>query len=1616
MNYKFEKKFSEKHLDNFINKIFINLKENPEDTYYFDFIDTEWISNQELLVFTAILDLFHKKEIEYSIDFFQKGTFIEGNKRKALLLITLWDNWRINEIIPNFKDEKLCMKYLGFKPSLIQTLKEIYNINLLRTEFYEVNNNIVTPFQKLPFLEKYTDIDVINYLEKYNSLEDASKKIIEQEGLEHSFLNKSFGSIIIKELYENFLDHFSNPYFTCENVNAYFSLSVKNKIKEVEGERNLMDINNINKNNFLSEKLNETKNFFFDKNKKSFKNESYLEFSFLDFGEGIVNTLKQSFLNDSINKDPTDSNILKYAFEPVSSKSPIHLKHYSANNIPRGLFDVLSIVERYKGMLVARNNYGKILFDFSSDTDKYDKAFNSFGDQSESIFPGTLISIYIPVLKESNFDNSRINIRINYKKGLKIINEKIINLYSIFYSIKDMDLEKSDSYQSLIEILSNQINQNINSIKYINFRGCENFDERLTKKTIYYLVTDYNINLRNNIIALNPPSENIISQIKAEILSLNQAIRDFVVQPLPLIYNEENEINVKWIGVSEEEDEVVLNNLLFGEGNYSITKNDFKNPGEIVGNLNYFDIYGNLYSLLPSENDLLNFITKRRLELFSANSDKDFISRLIHDKNCIKKDGLYLCNGNYYQEQYLELNNLLDDIGSAKEICQMLLKEIRKKCKNLNLLNNEYIFLGVTSASDKILKQFREIDTSIVDGQIEVIDSYSFLNNEASNKIKKDKRYILVCDAISTGFLTEKVDEIIKNKNSELILVSAISNLIDPDFEGYNNFLEGYSHKLISLIDMPIKKYRRNDLNETHREQLDKVIRINPYTNTPITFRQDDTLFNKVLINNEDFLNLINDSDINIGFNIFNNLIHPYFFSLRGVLNSENEKIIRSENDSILKRCINKLEIDSIENIKLFYPKKSDIQFLILKNLKISVLKNGFEYFELDRFLSNNGWKFPHIGSHFEKIINNNYILLLDDGSCSGDSLLQMINEVSYFLPRKIYLLCIVGRVDDHKREFFSKLKSITSSDNNVVDVEVYFSSYWHIPTFNLSKNPYYDEIEWLKELLSFSNIPLFIQKTAENILEQINPIKLNKESIIKNYRYMIPKRESDPTYSESKYPKKDMLFVRDKIGQVIVYRYYVESFDWFNILIKKLEENKESDRRNRYKNIELLSMCLLYEPYLYEELCRVLPDFREKMEEFIQAIIFGNPKRNNRKINIDEDFYYNWSAKKKDLIHLLFIIYKSNMLEFLDKEKITKLFDFAKTVSAQEYIFYKITTFYNGQNNQKKLQTLKECINEISIDSVYNKLANSFLSFIRTLPQNKDFYSQLQRVKNLYENEEISPTTHKQREAISFYISELIVLSDIFIDKFKNSIDIPDEELSRVYRYWETVKSFLEEIISFVRTFKDFFNAFSETFLDSIISNRNSLLFNMMNVDDQINNVLYNWNISTKEDEEINKGKEAISIMNSAYRFIDNNFLKEDSIFYKIINNDYVTIEYFKQSLISNIKSKFNKEIKIKEKEDLKIFIPKVIFDKIIIEEIIYNLEKYADPLTIEVNSEYKESEKEFFIVIENKIVKNPNVKSTGIGLKRIDKLTKLKYIDMKYESYHQNSIFKQEFIFKKI
>lgn len=1574
MEIKLLKKFADKHLDVLMDSIHRNFQLKQDDKYIFDLTDVEYIANQELLVLSSLFSIFIDNNIEVEILLFKKGVSTnEIPSRVKKQIIELWVVWEVWRIIPDSD----YYKYFGLDGNSIEGLQEDEGYYPQKAELYTRHG--VTPFVQLDFINNYDANEIQKRINNVFKLSNAVKELLIKNNCYHPFTSNSLSTIITEELYLNFLDHSLESAFNGFNAFASMSISFKNSLND--------EFKYLNKLNFETEQIEEAKSFFFDFKNREYLNRPYIEFSFLDFGTGISNTLKDELPNTS------DSEILKFAFCHNSSRHPITVVDNKPENfIPRGLFDVLSIVQRYKGLLIVRSNNGKILYDFSK-TDNIVKAFSRFGDETH-FFPGTLISLYIPTLvnnkslKETSIKPEVVFQNINAK------NKFYLNLNDV---LKNINPRKETLYSDCLKALRNAILKNSNKplIIYLSFLGY-NYEERVSRKLLIYLLTDYDINIKTNIVIIHGPKEKVVNDIANNIKSLSSVYKKYKVHPLPIIkyHKDEDDILIKWLGVYDEDDIKKLDDLLYSE--FSLARSDFNEPNNLEGHILSYDSHGNLISNFPDRSELINMFKNEEDTLIKNN-----LANLLEENDGIVKNNrkdLYLCNGNYYQKEYIEINNIISSKEELVNVTRLFFKKLQSRISNIHNLK----FIGITSTSNKILQSFVDLEL-ISDKQFWAFENYhSFASEMDSENIKSNLDFILICDVISTGFLTKKLDNKLKELGSKLKHIGVLVSVIDETFRVENNYIESISTKLISLYDYKIKKYEASELEDELNDEDTNIIRINPFTNIPIRLSFVETSYNdsiifhtaieynkseKQIVFKNEFLKSVTSDNIKVGYYKFNNLIHPYFFDTKVILNNLP--------DSILKEAVSKINNKNLkkEKVGVFYPRNSGIKSdIFFTNLKTAIGNDKVEEIEIDRINTKEGWRFPHNSKHLSSKVDGNLCLIIDDGTSSGDSLMQMIDEISFYNAKEIIVLCFIGRVPDHKREFFSRISSINVKNGTEVKLSIFFATYWHIPTYYLESNPIIREANWLKRLNNIPNTPNNISKISKRILEAIEPQKEN----FKDYKYL-PKIKG----SKDAIPKKDLLRRREEIGKVIGYRLYVENFNYFNSFIKKYR-GKKTREKERFKEIELVCACFVYEPYLYDKLTNILPDVSELIEKFVKMLIYSfdsyHPLRS-----------YDWD--KKDIIHLFFIVFKDDKLvNELTPENFKKIIEFTKPKeSSLDYVLFKLLKYFpvnnHFENNFKYDLEFKMLIKDLIQSKTSNvDILKNYLSFINSLPSKGDFESQLYKLKAHYDKDD-AEDLHTEKKQFDHNVSKISVIIDEIISNIENFSKIKHKNIKNLKNLWMDIYLFIDPILSFTRSFPQFLKPSARLELYNLIEGAN--------IESVRSRMGYNSNSILSIDSDFKDIKVLQKLDENIERIQFT--IDKDSDFYKIILQNKTNLK----DLIELMKKEFSKQnvsFEIEFNDNFIFTVPLEYSKKLICKEIVTNFQNHGlkdSGLNCDVN--YDNNESCVTIILRNEIKRKDVTNSSREGLRCLNELSKSYIFGFNYKSYTVDEKFVQILKFKK-
>ncbi|MES2455545.1 MAG: phosphoribosyltransferase [Bacteroidota bacterium] len=1389
-------KFVEKNLDAFVGEFFVcfsNYKDSAR--YIFDISETHWISNQNLLFLGAILKYLYSSGIEFKVKFLTNDPSKPLDIRVAKQFVHIWDIWKLYQITG--KDD--FTPYFDIEGTYIDRLKEQYDIGSLSQEVYEAFE--ITPLLILDKLHTYSDHSLNQMLTTMVKLDGATRELLLLHNCHTLFEKNIINYILLKELYENFLDHFTSSAFNTQNDFAFLSMTLNAKLvagKKIQEQA----IPGFAAKNFKEEYDDQYLPFFYDAKSEKFRNRSFLEISFIDFGEGIPNTLRAQFQSATVaeiglSKNAEDSSIIRYAFKFDSSRHPLADKFRKNITIPRGLFDLLSIVKMSEGMIMIRSNYGKVLYDLS--TDKDIKSSVILFEKYCGFFPGTMITIYIPErLHNKKIDASAIKPVYGVPKTIgQRKSEEFISLFKIQDQIssKKDQLNKEEWYNSLFTKLTATFHRKkMNVNYYIDFSGYD-LDINITRKVIYFLISDYSINLTNNIFIINPPPFDFLEQMNQEIVMLTEVDRKFRIHPTPFIQVTEmgTEINIFWLGIYNRKDLKKLQFLQTPE--HGLSKDDFESPEDIVGHVNYYDSSGNLLSLIHSE-QLLDFfrrLKKSRRRKFSAQ---------FFDASVLRDEGrVYLTPKNLYHTTYLNplsaINNREMRLYFSEELNERLYEKVRSSDRL------KYVTLSEpakTIFQNLNIPVFPHIHLSVGENEID--------RHLLADKFTSGDVLLIICETITTGrFLSGLIDSLTEIGVS-VAYIACFTNMMD-DTE--SNALTSKIHPA-NIISLYTQKTVKLTLNKLRRSLLDstmEIIRINPFSGSPITSTAAKVFHKKNLVANFEFIDIIDQSQVKAGYFSFNHLIHPYFFDMDAVLKTRKtrEKLLNlvfsrysREHPNVLGRLS-----------ALFYPKDSGISYIDFTYLKDRIFKNQtMKIFELDRQSTKEGWRYSQIHNFSVEDYKEKAVFILDDGTCTGGSLIQMINEIALFDVSEIYVLTLISRLSEHQRELFLRMESIYGTSRSV-KVKVVFGCHWHVPTYHFEETPITRERLWINELQSIQNLLPGIKKLCDFLLKELS-FRDTKES---NNEYLLRSFAKENII-------KDLILKKDEVGKLTSFGLCREDFVFFDEIIAHYSKRNESP--NRYQLIELLCGVFLHEPYLYPDIKLLVPDVASKVEEFAVTLIWGNIwKPKSPKLD-RSTLTYKWVYK--NITHLFFIVFYDSMLfKFLKPEKLIQLIkECGKNEKDLDYILYNLMKYVPMNLEQSKSMKhggkvrilIEQCIESTELPENIRRHLKRFRSFMVTLPYHKnDYETLLSTIK----------TNYSRLSDSKYHAESIIGQYDICMSQINSYIGTGKKDnLANINRAWEKIADFVEQLLHFSRLFPSYFEPVKDTLYLSLEGSERTL------------------------------------------------------------------------------------------------------------------------------------------------------------------------------------------------
>lgn len=331
----------------------------------------------------------------------------------------------------------------------------------------------------------------------------------------------------------------------------------------------------------------------------------------------------------------------------------------------------------------------------------------------------------------------------------------------------------------------------------------------------------------------------------------------------------------------------------------------------------------------------------------------------------------------------------------------------------------------------------------------------------------------------------------------------------------------------------------------------------------------------------------------------------------------------------------------------IFYPVFSGIERM--KQYRISKLfgTHPDNIIGLQRFDTPKGWRFPFPAKRFNRLTKNKSILILDSGSLTGESLVQLIDNIGFLDVREIVVVSVVTRVEEFYREFYSRLRSLkvkklksrtlvsddtSVSAENIVPIEVLFGINLHIPVYASSVScPFCEELEYIhsiKEHKPTGNDLLLEVKEYINLRSEELKLLNSSKDRLSNAAYLPLDRVSGEVDA------KNIFLMRDALGKVDSYRFYSDYFERFNNIISRtIKEEKWIEEPQVDQEIELILICLLHENQLFELVTNYLNGIVPVLKEYLKTFVLKSVANHER-------LYYKWSLLS--LLRVSFVVFKN--------------------------------------------------------------------------------------------------------------------------------------------------------------------------------------------------------------------------------------------------------------------------------------------------------------------------------------------------------------------------------------
>lgn len=1432
LSVELRKKFTSENFEVIIDKYW---KKSFKDlNIIFDLSILEWIANEQIAFLIGWIRtlLEDKRNVEIILPKFSDDKAV-NNKRFNVTKKLLID-WNIQEVLNGDGYIKRSISYISgdIRTNHLNPSKE--------SKFNSISHRL---YDSLTFDRDFDRLHSEDFKELNEYIKNTLTEIDESDYFSSAHINYS----LLKELISNSYQHAYNdddtqykPIFLSLDFNIKIDEkynNLKELLKDRYNERPLEEREYfIEKNNFVNQNFIEFSFFDFGNSIPSTLKDSFNR----EKADDIKNELNSISSNQSL-----DTQILEYAFLVWSSSYEIKKSLEIHNYIPRGLFIVKDIVKRYGGMLIVRSGKGKIVYDLRNDTEVIRFRKPEEESKIEVGFPGTIITFILPT---QNTTITHVKPDVNnivynlYKK------EKI-QLLTLIEKSKPLEIGKGKSNEFLQEFFGElckilRKNHKEKSIIYFDFAGTTKDTNDIIEKLIYFVSYSPFISKNHKVIFYN------IIDINLDLDKHSMQSKGFEAYPIPYLLPN---FKVSYIGIEASQSEKIVNEIWITKTQKInseqksllelVAKEILKLNSETIGD--EIANKGIRFKSLIDGKDDFNTVkiditdTKERF-LISSNTYSSIYLTFIEKTYILsyrKLIATYLFSI-YYYNKYLQSNKTISELWSEQDNISAVLSVTLGG----ELVGKELISLFKSFGYFKPTQKVRAISLTTY---------FDFKNDDTYDDVKPTDKILIINDFISTGNFTETLIYKISAKTSEnkVASVNSILSIVDcredNDKKKWNDKPES---KFLSIIDFPIKKQKTphedgysliyvNPVTNNPvsiREKSNNTVLINnvDFLQEYRTFLKDDFfIIGNFKLNSALHTHFIKTRDIFIQEEIFSSFIDKLIDKLQetpeGSFYDEMKEIkVRlskyfDKNIAKFEEKVRELEIlfnsntkqtsilgsnSNVKNTKnlnaknkhfdyIFYPFSSTIEDLesnrLFKNKKLELKLGNYEVYAMPRILTPRGWRFSYPPKFLtlKSMANPLNILILDDGSCSGHTIEQMILALKDINISEVIIFSFVSRLEDFRLDFLTKIRQIKIGEK-LIPIRVYYGTHFNIHSHTKGSHPLdvlKSDIEKMREIYK-DELPTYLESLFKKLkLEYQNPYNYYEKKEDKSHIWFnnFPKSLNGHSIS-----KKAAYLIRSYLGQYSTFKYTKYDTQKDKILDQSIVEYMKDEINGR---IYATLSTLYHEPDLIKTLERTHPDVKIFLyEKVIKILVDGNTNVNDNFIFIyllymfDKESFFKKDDIKKIIIEKLPTIPESkdifNLIGFLlSKEILFKKHDPIKSLAIQFII-----------------DIFLRCRDSIGVRNTDHITYNYFRDFHNKLVQfnltaNDKEIQMINKLRRFY--------THEDKHKISHSYLQKYNSLDILKFKFddKNSLF-----LKELYDWYDSMTiSFIDDLIDIIPELK---------------------------------------------------------------------------------------------------------------------------------------------------------------------------------------------------------------------